>query len=353
MRGVILCAPVVLVCIVSMLFFVQARAAYAGILTEPINIQRQYWAHQLSTVQPQTVYQEFTDEAQKASPEKRHVAAHIFGAELYKAIGPGALALCTTDFASGCIHEVFKAIISDGGIESLKENVDDCERLGEPSQCRHAIGHGLVSFKGYSPESLQSALDVCQKSFYEDPINGCVGGVFMEYNLYTMKGPEMHVRPVSDLGWYDVCPSLDTTFKQACYTWLPQWWSDVLKLEQELSSHERFTYMGRLCREVPEPEYRQDCFERLGQHTAYAAKFDPMRIREFCAAASPDALDQLSCRAYAAFITTYSDTHMLEKALDVCSSLSSTAEAYCESYARNENSKQHPLPVPTRESLAQ
>lgn len=308
--------------------------------------KERYWARVIEREGPEGAYDLFVQTALEKEPYNRHGEAHIFGAALYAQLGAKALGYCETEFGAGCLHEAFKWVLTEHGLENLPQAGAECKTSPERSfQCDHAIGHGLFAFYGYERDSLLQALKICKEWFYDDPINGCTGGAFMEYNLYTSLGPEVSVRPIDETGWYSECPTLPDEFKQACYTWLPQWWR-VYLLSQDVSEEEIFSRMGDMCEGVPDSSHRQGCFERVGQHAAYASLYEPGDIRAYCAKAARDPRDHLSCLSYAGFIITQSDKTLLEKALAVCDGLDTEAAEYCRTHAENKASWLSPIPFP-------
>lgn len=309
--------------------------------------KQSFWSSRIDRVGPDDAYKEMIGDMRATQSKLWHLNAHIFGEALYKKIGSGAMRVCGPEFKYGCLHEVFKWIIAEHGVESLAAEYEaTCEDSSDRAhQCEHAIGHGLVSYFGYSPSALQRTLDICKASFYKDPINGCVGGAFMEYNLYTTLGPEVHVRAVDAGGWHAPCPALPGEYKEACYVWLAQWWN-VLLTEQKLSRADVSTRIGALCRESP-ARYVLGCFERAGQQLSDGERYDPVRTRADCRlAAQEHAAQYLSCVSYAAWVTNYTNPDLRNAALAMCEGLSPDDLAYCSAYARGDNSKGKPLPQP-------
>ncbi len=309
--------------------------------------KEQFWSARIERIGPEAAYKEMVADMEETKPKLWHLNAHIFGEALYKHAGTASMNVCGSEFAYGCLHEVFKWIIAEHGVESLATEYErGCEFDSHRAhQCEHAIGHGLLSYYGYTQTALRTALDICRTSFYKDPINGCVGGVFMEYNLYTTLGPEVHARAVDGDAWHAPCTKLPGEYKKACYTWLAQWWNVVLA-QQKLPRSDIAVRIGELCRKDPH-DYILDCFERAGQQLSDGERYDPVHTREDCRlAAGNDSAQYLSCVSYAAWITNYTNAAERDAALAMCEGLPTDDMSYCSAYARGENSKGNPLPQP-------
>ncbi len=282
-------------------------------------------------------YRELTDEIATHPPEEQHVAAHTFGAALYAVEGTRGLAVCDAQFSFGCFHEFLGRAIADLGLASVGDLNDACrEALGEQSlSCQHGIGHGLVAHVGYEDSELERSLRICRDLPFNDPIGGCYGGVFMEYNLRTML-EQAPLREGTDL--MQPCASLETEYARACYFWQPQWWLQrTIAFEgKEKNSTEAFSEIGRHCKRAGDETLQRSCFEGIGNIATEAADFDGARTAELCDAVSSELLPRLYCRSIAANSLHTGGAGKKGNADIVCRDLPAKAAAYCGAYARNE-----------------
>lgn len=281
-------------------------------------------------------YEAFAKAVEPLSPGQRHTLAHAFGGALYQTEGTSSLPVCDSRFSYGCFHQFLGEAIGDlglGVVDNLNRGCIDTLKTGALS-CQHGIGHGVLAYLGYSPQDLDKALAVCKNLPFNDPIGGCYGGVFMEYNLETMRNIG-EIRQVVEGNMQTPCPTLDSAYKPACYFWQPQWWAQVLRAEAGDTMPDLYARVGALCRGVPEA-YRRDCFEGLGTNLPGDANFDPAEARRLCEAVSPSPLDQLYCKSLAANSLSLGGSGQVADGLEACSGLSGEFYDYCSAYAKNE-----------------
>ncbi len=295
-----------------------------------------YWRSRIQKIGSESAYDEHVRLVTEGDIQRSHTLAHIFGSALYQEIGMDSVSVCDEAFAFGCLHEVFERVVDEFGIEGLRQSVVECtkdESRWHP--CHHALGHGLVAFFGYDEAAVRDALEICHDGFDEDPINGCVGGVFMEFNLYTTEGPTIDPRSVDEHGWYYPCTAIDGKFHKACYFWLPQWWREILRAEG-MESVAIFERMGEMCETVPDKAFTRECFERVGQHATYESDYDPPLAKKLCDAATSEPTYNFLCRSYSAFSFRYTDTRFQDEALAMCVEFEGDAREFCEKFARKE-----------------
>ncbi|MBI4088449.1 hypothetical protein HY418_03690 [Candidatus Kaiserbacteria bacterium] len=285
-------------------------------------------------------YEEFAAAVETLAPAEQHTYAHVFGATLFDEEDLKGVVVCDARFSYGCYHEFLGRAIAAHGLEVVPELNDGCTRalVSSPLSCQHGIGHGIAAYLGYGEDDLRKALETCRGLPHNDPIGGCYGGVFMEYNLRTMLGEEAQVREVKSetYGAYEPCRSLPSEYVTACVFWQPQWWQQALFGAE---THERvFHEMGTYCREMnrASADLTRTCFEGIGNITAMAAEFDAHRAARLCDATSERPLDRLFCRSYAANSLTVGGSGMRGDGEAVCEGLSVESLAYCTAYARNE-----------------
>src|SRR5260221_183958 len=158
----------------------------------------------------------------------QHTVSHIFGELLYDRLGISGMKICDSTFAYGCYHGFFRRAVSKEGLSILPKLDLACtqKKQDEIGGCQHGLGHGIVSYLGYS--KLLDALSECRHVSFQGPIGGCTSGVFMEYNLHTMDDPSGKTYRIfkSDRP-YEPCDEILPQYAQACYFQLPQWWGKV------------------------------------------------------------------------------------------------------------------------------
>lgn len=315
--------------------------------TTPREDQVALWRERIRVKGPEAAYEDFARAEQNVQVGEQHRYAHIFGNALFAETDVRGVTVCDMRFQFGCLHEYFGHVIATHGVSVLPAMVEACrEKTGITHPCEHAMGHGILANLGYDEPSLLMALQTCDSVYKEDPINGCMGGAFMEYNLYESLSLESKPRDALKDGWYSPCVSLPDEYQRSCSYWLPQWWHEYMLLVQDPSpsSDERFRRMGDLCRNLPEGGHHRDCFQQIGQLTIWDG-FDAARAVRLCRQSSESADESLYCRSYAAYMFHYyePDSH---KALALCRGLSSAGASFCEQYARGAAYTPHDIPLP-------
>lgn len=279
-------------------------------------------------------YERMAQDSQNLPYAVQHTRAHNFGAALYMESGVDGLSVCDARFSFGCFHEFLGRAIADLGIESVNELNQRCrDALGTQSlSCQHGIGHGVLAFFGYEKEHLDQALDICKNMPFNDPIGGCYGGVFMEYNVRTMWGEEALPREYTG-DPHAPCSSYDTEFQTACYYWLPQWWRmNVAQATSSPVSAKEYALMGAICKDIADPNIRLHCYEGIGNVTGQDAGFSADTSIQLCAGMNGEG-PQLLCRSVAAnHLGIDVDTATGEA---VCMGLTGSAFTYCIAHAHN------------------
>lgn len=321
---------------------------------------QEQWRRNIRTKGAQVAMRGF-EEYQRTQPVAlQHRISHSFGAALYDELGEKAIGICTFEYDSGCIHEIFRQASDTYGAEALIELEKTCEReKTSDGSCTHALGHGFVAKYGYDKQSLLRALDGCSKSGEGDPVLGCAGGVFMEYNGYYLSYPSLAPRDPTN-GWYEPCMGIPTEHERACVWWLTRWWAEYMQSDP-IMSETVFERMGDLCHELPLSRYRRECFESLGQKITIPLQWSPDKIIAECKAITQDSDEELWCRSYAAamFINRVRNTDIPAGVMlsatsrptqfagrEVCEGLSTERKVFCLAYANNKNYIHNELPTP-------
>ena len=320
-----------------------------------------YWAERIHSIGAKAAYAEFDTYTKTQDASLQHKLSHVFGAALYTEVGIAGLPVCNFNFQSGCLHEFFRHVTEEYGTAPLVAMEKECEEInGLPGLCEHAIGHGLIAYFGYDKEALKQALDFCGKSFTYDPVFGCTGGVFMEYNGYTLLDSTSQPRALGPGGWYEPCTGIADRYLRSCVWWLPRWWSESFP-PGTATTETVFKKIGELCHELPMQTYRRECFESTGQKIASTVHFDIEKIKAICNTATRGSSERLFCLSYAASMFITSDVEnppvagaMLgsttiktkEKAFAVCADLPTNSKTFCEAYADNTRYVYNELALP-------
>ena len=204
------------------------------------------WDDRIQHIGPETAYSELIEQSGAYSKGALHEMAHEFGGALYRNVGLEGILVCDTQFDYGCYHEFLGKAIADQGVGILRELNEQCQSLlSEPGFCQHGIGHGIQAHVGYEKSDLKEALRLCSALPGNDPIGGCIGGVFMEYNFRTMLAEESTLREDTSLS--SPCQDLQGAQQDACLFWQPQWWHGSLGYGKDEST---FATLGEHCRAV-------------------------------------------------------------------------------------------------------
>jgi hypothetical protein len=292
----------------------------------------------------------------------KHKLDHLYGAASYSVLGFEGITTCNYETDSGCLHEYFREAAKEFGSGALNELLKACTSVKEGSgQCIHSLGHGMLASYGYEKSDLLAALDGCTPIRAEDPLFGCDGGVFMEYNGYYLLDDVLKPRDPEIVGWYEPCEGVGAESMRSCVWWLIRWWSEYANDNPRYAGDDYMTMSGVLCQKLPWHRYERECFEAYGQSVAFIARWDPDTVKEACREATATEAQRLYCLSYAASMFITSDSaappayggmtskiHLptQDKAMAVCADLPTESRAYCEAYARNENYVNNELPLP-------
>ncbi len=256
-----------------------------------------FWNKEIARVGGEKAYTEFLEFYATSTPQDQHTAAHIFGGSLFTDEGVPGLAVCDTSFSYGCFHEFLARAIQQNGLGSVDMLNEACFQAlgpGKSLSCAHGLGHGIQSYLGYNNDALKKSLGICKTLPYGDPIGGCPGGVFMEFNMRTMGSTSgIPTRPLEPGGWYYPCNTLSVDDKAVCYYWQTQWWAQVLK-GQGKNTDESFVTMGRLCESISS-SYREKCFSGIGTLIGIDSDFDVEKAGTLCRETSPLESQQNVC----------------------------------------------------------
>ncbi|MDO8408293.1 MAG: hypothetical protein Q7S95_03620 [bacterium] len=284
------------------------------------------WFETIKRQGPDKAYALFKQKNDTRSQEEVHVDAHVFGKALYRAEGVQGVTVCDSAYGFGCYHQFFLSAIADKGLSVVKELDDACvAKFGLGGQgCQHGIGHGVFE---YLAQSLPKALDVCGTMQWQEPLFGCQGGVFMEYNFPTFieaTGSRPQARQFDQSHPYEPCPAVALRFRLACYYAQTEWWDKGTSLN--------YREMGELCAAIREKDFREICFKAIGYSAVSANGFKLDKAVTACGA-MPDADSLLLCRSGVLWGFWDSGTIYRRTALQACSDLGEPLASRCKQEA--------------------
>ena len=263
---------------------------------QEILVQKEIWSARMDEAGLDQAYGEFKDTFKDTTFGTQHMMAHVVGQLLYEKSAIEGLGVCDSTFAFGCYHSFFSQALLGEGLEIIKDLDQACVAKFGPlgSGCQHGIGHGVMEYFG--PEKLLPALESCKDTTSTTQLDGCISGVFMEYNvpiLITEANASATARPLENNDPYAPCPSLPEKFRASCYYEIPQWW-------QVGPFHDDFTKHGELCQDLPNKNHEEDCFLGLGNIIAPSSDFVVEESINRCAQ-MPSESGRVACQAGASW----------------------------------------------------
>jgi len=293
--------------------------------------QSSYWQSRISADGAKSAHATFDERVSKLSIADQHFAAHAFGSALYTEMGENGFPFCDQLFEAGCYHAFLARAILEHGLTHVGLLRDVCfKALGnalDTISCEHGIGHGILAYMGYATTSLERALETCATLQSASPVKGCLGGVFMEYDIQVMRDSASPVLFTGEnvLG---ACSSVSNDLKPACFFWLNQWWGNHMKHGSFTESLDNFKKLGSYCeRAATSTRLKDACYKGIGYWATPEADFDVTDTARLCEAASTSSHDRVSCWSVAAealqgTLDTENETNLCEgltgAALDEC-----------------------------------
>lgn len=289
--------------------------------------QESYWAQSIKTVGAKEAYISFKKRVAEFDPNTQHGMAHAFGGALFNTGGIHMLSICDASFNYGCLHQFSGSAMQSLGLSAVQDLNQACLSDPDVNACQHGIGHGLISYLGYTERNLKEAVALCQQYAPSTSMQSCVSGVFMEYNLRSLLGANGQPRAKEGTDLTALCKPFAGLAGKSCVLYLVQWWKGALPKDDPVKTLAR---MERLCENVA-TAYRLTCYEGAGLTVPMTAHYDPQAAVALCDGAILDSQKALICRAYAAIVFAGTGTPL--KAKQMCAGLTGAAEAYCTSYA--------------------
>lgn len=250
--------------------------------------ERQKWSLNIDRHGVKEAYELFKKDGEGKPFGVQHTFAHIFGELIYDEKGIEGISDCDPTFSFGCYHSLAGKAIIESGLSVVKDLDKACNKgFDSPNNgCLHGIGHGILGYVGY--DNLDAALASCRDTWMIEPLGGCPGGVFMEYNFHTMESVESSkARPLDPAKPNDPCDSVEGAFTQQCYYYQALWWPHVVGKD--------YAKVESLCGSVPDRSDRRACFLGMGEAVTTHTSFNAAETRALCDAVS-DPEERLWCK---------------------------------------------------------
>ncbi len=205
-----------------------------------------YWQERIVQVGGRDAYEELARSIASSTSLDQHAAVHTFGSALYREAGLGGIVVCDQRFFGGCFHQFIGTALISEGRTAIPLVVEACTAASFPRSlfCAHGVGHGLVASEGYERADLTVALQECG-TFSGVFLTACYQGVFMEYEMRTILGPDSSIASFQS-DWYAPCDSLEGIERSSCLFHQSQWWWDLLS-QRGISETEVVRTIGELC----------------------------------------------------------------------------------------------------------
>ncbi|MBI2108574.1 MAG: hypothetical protein HYT93_00130 [Parcubacteria group bacterium] len=270
--------------------------------------EQKYWSEHMSTKNAEQISEIFQKKYKKLNPAEQHAAAHIVGEAIYKKQSYSGIVFCDYVIGdAGCVHELMTLAILENGLNIIPSINKECLNLPSnkrTASCQHGVGHGILFYLGYDYKSLLKGLEQC--SLITAPylresvryVEGCVGGVLMEYNSNPSLNKSQKPRVFALDSVYVPCTSLGEEMRSVCYFWQTQWWNANLKDYNTIGKYKK---MGELCTVIVNANEKTWCFRGIAHAMIPDTKWIVKKALHFCNSITLDAGRQ-ECQAYAAFL---------------------------------------------------
>lgn len=262
--------------------------------------------------EPAQAYQLFVD-AYGARHPSGHALSHLVGESLFRHAGLSGISNCTSEYGWGCYHGFAIAAFLEQGTELISRAEEICE-VGEVSAsdsggCLHGIGHGILAIHGYEYDDLLDSLILCDTLKNTSSQSGCYGGVFMEYNIWTMKHLTENTIAIRPLGSADeylaLCQQVPSKYSKSCYMEQAAW---VIMHEPVFAAY------GQACAQL-ENEQKEYCYLGLGRATPVVSPSYEVPVMVPLCLQIAEALGQSICLEQVMEIAL---THNAEIAPEIC-----------------------------------
>ncbi len=302
-----------------------------------------YWKTRIQAEGGMRAYEELADFLKGHTVGVQHNETHVFGSALYSEEGIEGVAVCDERFEYACYHQLIGEALTNLGMGSFSKVVEVCKN--SPA-CLHSIGHGVLAQQGYTIEGLDKAVQVCETLSNRVYVQGCYGGLFMEYNMRRLLGDPQLPRPVDD-NWLEPCDRFSGVLGRICYYWQPTWWRSQIASADLRLTEKDFRRMGDLCEELIAPELKASCFEGTGVITLNSGRTTDEGVAA-CSFVSDGAFGDALCRTGAARLITLLGRYSEARA--VCLELGGVYKEGCVTVinAANPNMSSSGMALPAR-----
>jgi len=214
--------------------------------------------------EPDLAYQLFV-ETYGARHPLGHALSHLVGESLFRHAGLTGISSCTSEYGWGCYHGFAIAAFLEEGTELISKAEEMCKvglvSAADSGGCLHGIGHGILAIHGYEYDDLLDSLILCDTLKNTSSQSGCYGGVFMEYNIWTMKHVTENTNEIRPLESADdhiaLCLQVPNKYSQSCLTEQAAW---VIMHEPVFAAY------GEACAQLSN-EQKEYCYQGLGRAT--------------------------------------------------------------------------------------
>lgn len=299
-----------------------------------LSAENTYWKNRIQEVGIQQAYKEYIASLEPlATDGVRHLEGHAFGEAMYAVIGMQGSTVCDSRYMGGCLHGFFGVAMQERGIDvAAKELTTVCAGKKEydinfEDQCMHALGHGILSYLGYTQKDLGLSLGVCKKISTGFLLTRCSEGVFMEYNVRTLLNTETtEVRDFTEANALSPCIESSKEFVSGCIFWQPLWWFRYLIYTSDTQAV--FARSVALCKKFGaiDPENFLTCVQGSGYTFATVSSDVPMVAKSCALFDTPD--ERIACWTYAKRrISNPADIQQSQSL--VCKNLNESEAEYC------------------------
>lgn len=213
---------------------------------------------------------------------------------------------------SGYYHGVTEEAIGKLGAAKIKDTAKDvCADLAKSKQysfdhynCVHGLGHGFMAVDSFNLFTALKTCDLLNDGWEQE---SCYGGAFMENVMVAVRGDGTSEYLKPDQLMYP-CTAVDAAYKQSCY---------LMQTSYALKQNNyNFAEIFNLCRNIPDPDFVNTCYESAGRDASGSSASDAQRTKQNCDFA-PDTNALIHC-IYGASRDFVSYYHHDKQAIEFC-----------------------------------
>jgi len=246
-----------------------------------------------------------------------HELAHIAGNSIYRQHGIKGILLCDPAFGFGCYHGVTEKLLTESGIDNIKEIENQCASLypsdkgGEAPSCIHGIGHGLLTMNGLN---IDKSLNDCDL-LLDYNRHYCYDGVFMEHQLSSPAAKIDSENP------WEFCTNFDEQYHPSCATY------HIVDFLFQFNNN--ISALADACEASPNPTIYQNCYRSLGLRVSQISQGNPQIIQQLCSAID-NKQGKDTCTIFAAVETIFQEYSGWQQTYRVlCNSLTGNSAQSC------------------------